>query len=162
MKRITIWATVAAVLVLMAVVIVRADARGRHGWCGRGWHRAGPASYLAHELNLSDAQRTQIRTLWRAERPIVSADLHQFLAENKEMNAVAAQGNPDPGKVQEIANREGATIAALLVEKERMQSKVYATVLNPEQRAKADELQKKLESRLDRGADRLGTQTAGK
>lgn len=159
MKRITIWASVAVVLVVMAAFIVRAEAQGMHGWCGRGWHRAAPASYLADELKLSDAQRAQILTLWRAERPIVSANLHQFLAENKEMNAIAAQANPDPDKVQEIANREGATIAALLVEKERMQSKVYATVLNPEQRAKADELLKELESRLDRGADRLGTQS---
>lgn len=159
MKRIAIWASVAVVLVVMAAVIVRAEARGRHGWCSRGWHSAGPASYLAHELKLSDAQRAQIRALWRAERPIVSADLHQFLAENKEMNAIAAQANPDPGRVQEIANREGATVAALLVEKERMQSKVYTTVLTPEQRAKVDELLKDLESRLDRGADRLGTQT---
>jgi Spy/CpxP family protein refolding chaperone len=159
MKRIMIWASVAMVLVVLAAVIVRAEARGRHGWYGRGWHRAGPASYLAHELKLSDAQRVQIRTLWQSERPIFSADLRQFLAENKEMNALAVQGNPDAGKVQEIANREGTTIAALLVEKERMQSKVYSTVLNPEQRAKADELLKKLESRLDQRADRLATQT---
>jgi Spy/CpxP family protein refolding chaperone len=158
MKRITIWASVAVVLAVLAVVIVRAEARGSHGWCGRGWHRGGPASYLAHELKLSDAQRAQIGALWQTERPTVSADIHQFLAENRDMNAIAAQGNPDPSKVQEIANREGATIAALLVEKERMQSKVYSTVLNPEQRAKADELLKKLESRLDRGAERLGTQ----
>jgi Spy/CpxP family protein refolding chaperone len=162
MKRITIWATVALVLVLVAVVIVRAEGRGRHGWCGHGWHRAGPASYLAHELKLSDAQRAQVRTLWQAERPILSADLHQLLAENKEMNAIVAQGNRGPGEVQEIANREGTMIAALLVEKERMQSKIYSTVLNSEQRAKADELQKKLESHLDRAADHLGTQPAGK
>jgi Spy/CpxP family protein refolding chaperone len=159
MKRITIWASVAVVLVVMAVVILRAEARERHGWCGRSWHHAGAASYLAHELKLSDAQRAQLRTIWQAERPMVSADLHQFLAENKEMNAIAAQGNPDAGKVQEIANREGAAIAALLVEKERMQSKVYASVLNPEQRAKADDLLNKLQSRLERGADRLGAQT---
>lgn len=155
MKRIAIWTSVAVVLVVMAAVIVRAETRGRHGWCGHGWHHAGPASHLAHKLKLSDAQRAQIQTIWQAERPIVSADLHQLVAEDKEMNAIAAEANPDPGKVQEIANREGATVAALLVEKERMQSKVYATVLNSEQRAKADELLKELESRLDRVADHM-------
>ena len=158
MKRITLGATVAVGLVLMAVVIVRADTRGRHGWCGHRWHRPGPVSYLAHELKLSDAQRAQIQTIWQAERPVISANIHEFLAENKEMDAITVQENPDQGKVQEIADREATTIAALLLEKEHLQSKVYSTVLNPEQRAKADVLRKRLESRLDHAADRLGTQ----
>lgn len=162
MKRITIWAAVAVVLILMAVVLLRAEVRGRHGWCGHAWHHPGPVSYLAHELKLSDAQRAQIRTLWQAERPILSAHIHAFLAENKEMNAIAVQANPDQRKVQEIADREATTIATLLVEKVRLQSTIYSTVLNSEQRAKADELEKKWESRLDRVADRFATQSAEK
>jgi Spy/CpxP family protein refolding chaperone len=162
MKRITVWTTVAVVLVLMAFVIVRADARGTRGWRGHGWHHRGPASFLAHDLKLSDAQRAQIHTLWQAERPTLSAHVHELLAENKEMNAIAGQANPDPAKVQEIASREGATIAAMLVEKEHLQSKIASTVLNPEQRTRADELQKKWESRLDHFADRLASQPAEK
>lgn len=158
MKRITIWCTVVVVLGLMAFIIVRAEARGRRGWCGHGWHRPGPLGYLAHDLKLSDAQRAQIRTLWQTERPTLSANIHEFLVENKEMNALAAQQNPDQSKVDEIAHRQATTIAALLVEKEQLQSKIYTTVLNPEQRARADELQKKWQSRLDDAADRLGTQ----
>lgn len=162
MKRITILSIVAVALVLVALVVLRADARGRRGWCGHSWHRPGPASFLAHELKLNQAQKAQIQTLWQAERPVISADVHELLAENKEMNAIAAQGTPDQSKVKEITNREATTIAALLAEKERLQSKIYSTVLNPEQRTKADELQKRLESHLDRAADRLGTQPAGK
>jgi Spy/CpxP family protein refolding chaperone len=78
----------------------------------------------AHALKLSDAQRTQIRTLWQMERPTVSAHIHELLTENRKMNAIAVQANPDPGKVQEIADREATTIAALLVEKEQLQSKI--------------------------------------
>jgi CheY-like chemotaxis protein len=65
-------------------------------------------------------------------------------------------------KVQEIADNEAATIARLLVEKKRLQSKIYSTVLTPEQRAKAHELQKRWESRLDRVADRFQTQPTKK
>jgi Spy/CpxP family protein refolding chaperone len=158
MKRITIWATVAVVLVLIAVVVLRADTGGRHGWCGHRWHHPGPAGYLAHELRLNDVQKAKIQTLWEAERPGVSENIHEFLAENKEMNALAVQGDPDQSKIQEIAGREATTIAALLVEKVRLQSKIYSTVLDPEQRAKSDELQKKWESRLDRVADRFAAQ----
>lgn len=162
MKRTIIVSAVTVLLFLTAFVIVRAETRGGHGWCGHRWHRPGPASYLAHELKLNDAQKAKIQTLWQAERPVVSAYIHDFLAESREMNAMAVQANPDQSKVQEIADREAAAVAALLVEKVRLQSTIYSTVLNPEQRAKADELQKKWESRLDRVADHLGTQPAEK
>lgn len=113
-------------------------------------------------MKLDDAQKAKIQTLWEAERPAISADLRELLAENKEMNAIAAQGNPDQSKVQAIADREATTIAALLVEKARLESKIDSTVLNAEQRAKADELEKRWESRLDHVAARLGTQPVGK
>lgn len=161
MKRITLWATVAVVLFLTVFVTVRAETRGRHAWCGHRWHHTGPVSYLSHELKLSDGQRAQIRTLWQAERPTLAANLHELLAENKEMmNATKGSNSPDQRDVQRIADREAATISTLLIEKERLRSKIYSTVLSPDQRAKADELQKKWESRLDRAADRLGTQPA--
>jgi Spy/CpxP family protein refolding chaperone len=150
------WAIAVAVLAVMILVFARADALGRHGWRGHGRHHRGPASYLAYELKLNDAQREKIQAIWQMERPAVAARIQEFLAENKEMNAISVEENPDMGKVQAIANREGATIAALLVEKEQLQSKIYWTVLNPEQRAKADQLQKKWESRLDHAADRFG------
>lgn len=160
MKRIAIWTTVGVVLFLAVFVVVRAEARGRHGWCGHRWHHPGPAAWLARDLNLDHGQKEKIHALWEAERPAIAADVHQLLAENKEMNATTAQGNSDPGKVQAIADREAATIASLLVEKQRLQEKVYSTVLTPEQRTKADAMQKKWESRLDRAAERLGTQSS--
>ena len=71
------------------------------------------------------------------------------------MISVTAQGTFDDSKVEAIAARQGATIAKLLVEKERLKSKVYTTVLNPEQRTKADELQKNWHSRLDHVAAKI-------
>lgn len=159
MKRISIWVIAVVVLVVMTLAFVRADTLERRGWGGHGWHHPGLMGHLAHELKLSDAQREKIQALWQTERPTIAARIQEFLAENKEMNAVSAEENPDAGKVQAIANRESATIAALLVEKEQLQSKIYKTVLDPEQRAKADELQKKWESRLDHAADHFATKS---
>jgi Spy/CpxP family protein refolding chaperone len=160
MKRITILSIAALGLLLTAFVIVRAETRGRHNWCGYRRSHSMPVSYLAHELKLSDAQRAQVLALWQTEQPILSAHLHELLAENKEMNALAINNSPDQSEVQKVADREASTIATLLAEKVSLQSKIYSTVLNPEQRAKADELQQKWESRLDRFADRLGTPPA--
>jgi Spy/CpxP family protein refolding chaperone len=122
MKRIGMWAIAVVVLVVMTLGFARAYALERRGWRGHGWHHPGVVSYLTHELKLSDAQREKIQAIWRMERPTIAARIQEFLAESKEMNAISVEENPDMGKVQAIANRESAAIAALLVEKEQLQS----------------------------------------
>jgi Spy/CpxP family protein refolding chaperone len=155
MKRFMIWSGV--VLLLIAVIVVaRAHGSGRHGWGGRGWNHHGPLDYVAYELNLSDTQKSQIKSMWESERPAVAPLLQELASEGKEMDSVTAQGSLDESKVQAIAARQGETIAKLLVEKERLKSKIYTTVLNSEQRTKADELQKRWHSRLDHAAAAIG------
>jgi Spy/CpxP family protein refolding chaperone len=150
MKRIVIWSCAALLVVVAGVVIARADARGWHGCSGHRWgHHFGPMGYIAHELKLSDTQRQQVESMWQTEKPAISGLVHELAAESKEMDAATAQGNLDEAKVQEIAGRQGATVAKLSVEKEHFKSKIYATVLNPEQRTKADELQSRWHDRLD-------------
>jgi Spy/CpxP family protein refolding chaperone len=107
-------------------------------------------------LNLSDEQKAQIKSIWGAERPAIASLVREFSVENKEMDAATAQGSLDEAKVQEIADRQGATVAKILVEREQLRSKIYSTVLTPEQRTKADALQAQWHSRLDQIADKLG------
>jgi Spy/CpxP family protein refolding chaperone len=149
MKRIVIWSCAAVLLVVAGLAIARADVRGWHGCFGHGRAHFGPMGYVAHELKLNDAQREQIRSMWQTEKPSVFGLVHELAAEGKEMDQATAKGNLDEGKVQEIATRQGATVAKLLVEKEHFKSKIYATVLTPEQRTKADELQSRWHERLD-------------
>jgi Spy/CpxP family protein refolding chaperone len=160
MKRITIVSIGAAVLFGTGLVIVQAENRGQNAWWGNRWHRLGPANYLAHELKLSDAQRAQVWKLWQSERPIAAGHLHELLADNKELSRIARIDPPDQNAIKIVADREATTIATLLVEKSRLQSEIYSTVLNPDQRAKAIELENKLESRMERAAHHLDAQPA--
>jgi Spy/CpxP family protein refolding chaperone len=105
--------------------------------------------YVVHELNLSNAQQRQIRSLWQAERPAVSGLIQEFAAENREMDQATANGKSNESRVQEIAARQGTTLSKLLVEKEHFTTKIYASVLSPEQRTKADKLQSRWHERLD-------------
>ena len=155
MKRIIILSIVTLLLVGLGIVVARADGSQQYGWGGRGWGHHGPLGYVAHELNLSDTQRSQIKSMWQAERPAVASLVQELGSEGKEMDSATAQGNLDESKVQAIASRQGETIAKLLIEKERFKAKIYSGVLNPEQRIKADELQKVWHSRMDRVADRI-------
>src|SRR5260370_38248583 len=138
MKRVGIWLSVVLLFVAIGIIVARADGSGRHGWGRRGWSHLGPLGYVAHELNLSDAQRSQIKSMWEAERPTVASLVQELASEGKEMDTVTAQGSLDESKVQAIAARQGETIAKLLVEKERLKSNIYTRVLNPEHRTKAD------------------------
>ena len=161
MKRLGIWFGVALLLVGVGIIVAQANSPERHGWGGTGWSHPGPLGYVAHELSLSDAQMAQIKSMWEAERPTVASLVQELASEGKEMDSATAQGSLDDSKVQAIASRQGETIAKLLVEKEQLKSKIYTTVLNPEQRTKADELQKAWHSRLDRVASRIGSGGGG-
>lgn len=155
MKKVLIWSSVALVLTVAGITFARAERRSWHRWCHGGWGY-GPLGYIAHELNLNATQKSQIKSIWQAERSTIASLVHEFSAESEEMNAATAQGNMDESKVQEIAERQGATVAKLLVERERLKSKIYTTVLTAEQRSKADELQARWHSQLDQIADKLG------
>lgn len=76
--------------------------------------------------------------------------LHEFANESKEMDAATTKGNLDEDRVQEIAARQGTTVARFLVEKEHFKARIYAGVLSPEQRAKADELLSRWHERLSK------------
>ncbi|MGA8731154.1 MAG: Spy/CpxP family protein refolding chaperone [Terracidiphilus sp.] len=149
MKRVAIWSCVAVLLGVTAVAVARANVRGWHGCPGHRWGHFGAMGFVAHELNLTDVQKQQIRSMWQAERPAVSGLVQEFSAESKEMDQATANGNLDESKVQEIATRQGITLSKLLVEKEHFKTKIYASVLNPEQRTKADKLQSQWHERLD-------------
>lgn len=148
MKRIAIWSC-AVLLAVAGIAFARASVRGWYGYSGHRWGHFGAMGYVVHELNLSNAQQRQIRSLWQAERPAVSGLIQEFAAENREMDQATANGKSNESRVQEIAARQGTTLSKLLVEKEHFTTKIYASVLSPEQRTKADKLQSRWHERLD-------------
>ena len=149
MKRIVIWSSLVVLLAVAGVAIAVANVRGLQGCSGHRWGHFGTMGYLAHKLNLSDAQRQQVRSLWQAERPAVSGLIQELAAERREMDQATANGNFDQSRVQEIAARQGTTLSKLLVEKQYFTTKVYTSVLTPEQRTKADKLQSRWHERFD-------------
>lgn len=148
MKRIIVWSSVAVLLVTAGVFFAGASVRGWQGCSHHRWGRWGGALYLKHELNLTNAQQQQIRAMWKAEKPKASVLIQEFAAESREMNKATANGTVDEGKVQQIAARQGTTLSKLFVEKAHFEAKIYADVLNPAQRTKADQLQDRWEDRL--------------
>jgi hypothetical protein len=159
MGRKALWTVVGLTVVLLAVTVLRADFRRGHGWCGSGWHRWGPLGYVARELKLSDAQVSQVRSIWMEERPIITALLKDMISGAHQLADATAGGKVDEGKLQTTAAAEGNTFAKLLIEKERFISRVYTTVLNEEQRQSADRLKQRWLDRMDHAITRLEKQS---
>ena len=87
-----------------------------------------------NELNLTDAQKQQIKTMMQAQRA-TTRPLMQQLAENrKAMLTATANGAFDQAKVQAIANQQSQAMAQLMVQKASMQHQIYTQVLTAEQR----------------------------
>ena len=148
-----LWTAAALLITGAAVAVTHSDEMGP-------WHRHhGPGGFplamLAHHLDLTDAQKTQIKSMWNTERPTVVPLLKQLANGRKEMDAAAMNGTFDAEKVQAIANRQAQTVAQLLVEKERLQSNIYTSVLTPEQRLKADKMRTHMDSHIDEFLNRL-------
>ena len=132
--------------------------RGGHG--RPFWFHHGPMGFVARELDLSDPQKAQIKSIWEGERPNIAVLVREFASEQKEMDALPFQdGAADEGRIHDISARQGATLAKLLAEKEKLTGKIYSHVLNAAQREKADELRKGLSSHLEHVADRIGNAT---
>jgi Spy/CpxP family protein refolding chaperone len=149
MKRKALWTIAGLVVIALAVTATRADFRRGHGWRGYGWHRGGPWGHVAHELKLSDAQISQVRSIWTEERPAVTALLKDLTRGVHQLTDATTGGKFDEGNVQAIATAKGNTFAKLLIEKERFKSRVYTTVLSEEQRKSADRLQQRWLDRMD-------------
>lgn len=120
-------------------------------------------AYIAHRLDLSDNQKSQIKTIWEGERPNIAELVHELASEQKEMDALTFQnGTPDDARLQDITARQGATLAKLLAEKEKITGRIYSQILSPAQRTKADELLKGWSSHLDHIANWIGSGTTNK
>jgi protein CpxP len=124
---------------------------GAQGWAG---HRHGHMGYLAKELNLTDAQKTQIKTILQSQRATMRP-LKQQLMQNRIDTINATNGGAfDQAKVQALATQRAQIMAQLEVQKAQIRSQIYNQVLTSDQKAKADQLRQakvtKLNARLQK------------
>ena len=134
MKR-TIWSAALAMVVAGAVAIpvIAQPAQGGRGQ-GRGpaFDRAVP---LLRGLNLTDAQREQIRSITEAQRTGDNPRRNVMDLERQLQAALFADA-PDQTKIDQLKNSIAAARAAELTSRIELQSRI-AQVLTPEQRAQA-------------------------
>ncbi|MCM3871607.1 MAG: Spy/CpxP family protein refolding chaperone [Pyrinomonadaceae bacterium] len=107
-------------------------------------HSPGPEmiDHIARELNLTEAQRAQVKTLMVAAHATVAPLQEKIGDVRKQLELATANGQFDEAQVRSLANQQAQLMAETIVEHERMKSKVYS-LLTPEQRTKAEEMLKR-------------------
>jgi Spy/CpxP family protein refolding chaperone len=136
MKR-TIWSAVLAMVVAGAVaipVIAHPPQGGRGPGRGPAFDGALP---ILRGLNLTDAQREQIRAIIEAQRT-GDTPRRNLMDLERQLQAALLADTPDQQKIEELKTSIATASAAALAARVEMQSRI-AQVLTPEQRAQARE-----------------------
>ncbi|MBL8204510.1 MAG: Spy/CpxP family protein refolding chaperone [Blastocatellia bacterium] len=153
-KKIIITISVVALLIMGTIIAFASQQHfGKHRFGGRGL-AGNPEKFIEHALNratvvldLTDEQKTKIKAIIEAEKPVVQPLLKQMADQRQELLQATGNGQFDESQVQAIAAKQGQTMSQLIVEKERAKSQIYA-VLTPEQRAKAEKMRDHFMGRL--------------
>jgi protein CpxP len=137
-KKILVLAGIAALLIGATVF-----ALAQHPGMGEKM-RGGPGDMVEHisrELNLTDAQKDQVKTLLEAQRA-TEEERHTKLDDlRKQIDAATANGQFDENTVRNLANQQSQLMADQMVDHLRLHSKIYG-LLTAEQRTKADQMMK--------------------
>jgi Spy/CpxP family protein refolding chaperone len=150
MKSIRFRFLVAALAVMLGAAIAKSQTtdapapppmRGHE--FGMGGHRMG---FFAKYLNLSDAQREQMKAVMQKERPTLKPlmqQIHQTRLQLKQYE----EGTYDEAKVQALATQQTQTMVQLTVQKTRIHNELFQ-LLTADQQAKMKEFEANREARM--------------
>jgi Spy/CpxP family protein refolding chaperone len=134
----------------------QSDESGAQAWAG---HRHNHMAYLAKQLNLTDAQKAQIKAMMQSQRATLRPLMQQLMQNRQAMLTATASGAFDQAKVLALANQRAQIEAQLTVQKASIRSQIYNQVLTPDQKAKADQMRQNQLARINQRLERFSQAT---
>jgi periplasmic protein CpxP/Spy len=104
--------------------------------------------FPARYLDLTDAQRTQMKAIMEKERP-TTKPLMQQLRQTHEQLKQFEEGTYDEAKVRAVAAQQAQTMVELTVQKTRIHNELYQ-LLTPEQQSKLKEFEANRAERMQK------------
>jgi periplasmic protein CpxP/Spy len=153
MKSIRFRFLIAAMAVLLGTAIAKsqtADADApppmpahAHGY---GMHGGPMMGFWAKKLDLTDAQKAQLKTIMQKEHPTMKPLFQQSHQIELQMRQYA-EGTYDEAKVRALATQKAQVEAELEVQKTRIHNEMFQ-ILTPDQQTKMKELEANHEARM--------------
>ena len=141
-NRILVFAGIAALLIGATAFALAHGFQDKYGKeRGEGRPHGDMVEHIARELNLTDAQKEQVKSIIDAQHSAEEARETKLDDLRKQIDAATANGQFDETQVRSLANQEAQLQAESKVEHLRAHSKIYS-LLTAEQRVKADEMMK--------------------
>jgi protein CpxP len=138
----------AVALALAVIAAVAASQTVRRAQMYGGGTFGGPRlGFLVHRLNLTDAQRVQVKAIMAKEKPTVQPLVQQVFQNRSQLRQLAMGGTFDEARARELASQQVQTMTELTVQRARIESEVYQ-VLTTEQKAKLNDLVNQHEQRF--------------
>ncbi len=151
MKSIRFRFLVAALAVMLGGAIARSQTSDatttpppthQHAWAMRG-HMMG---FPFRQLDLSDAQRTQIKEVMQKEHSTMKPLMQQVHTMHEQLKQYS-EGTYDEAKVQALVAQQAQTLVQLKVNETRIHSEIYQ-LLTPDQQAKLKEIEANRAARI--------------
>ena len=125
---------------------------GAARWAG---HRHNGMGFMAKQLDLTDAQKAQIKTMMQAQRATLRPLMQQMAQNRLAVLNATANGAFDQAKMQTLANQRAQIMAQLEVQKASMHSQIYNQVLTADQKAKAEQMRQNQIARINQHLEKL-------
>lgn len=146
MKKFTIGFLVFALVALSTVFAIAQKSGGEGEWKGkRGGHRGqrGGFGRMAEKLNLTDAQKAQVKGIMEASHSKIQPLREASKANHQKMKAATANGQFDEAAVSAIAQEQATISAQMMVEKERVKSQMFQ-ILTAEQKVQMQQFKEQM------------------
>ena len=142
----TLIIALAVILVGAGAVAVSQTIKRVHGMreFGFGGHMVG---FFADYLDLTDAQRAQVKDIMAKEKPTIRPLLQQLSQSHQQLRQLEEGATFDEAKVRALAAQNTQLMTELIVQKARIKNELFQ-VLTPEQKAKMAKFEDRHESRF--------------
>lgn len=155
MKKIT-FAIIAIALLSIGAIFMFAQKNEGRKFGGRGFGGGHPFLKMAEKLNLSDEQKTQIKTILEDSKTRVQPLMESMRENHKAIENLGTDGTYNEAEVTRLANAQAEISKQLIIEKEKTKAAIFA-VLTPEQRTQAAEMKSQMKERFkDRFKNKRG------
>jgi periplasmic protein CpxP/Spy len=123
-------------------------AGGMGGW--HHHHRHGHGHWMLSKLNLTDAQKAQVKSIMTAAGPQMKSIHQQMHANSMKLSQMAPNDGAYAAAVQEVSQADGALHAQMITQREQVRASVFKILTPPQQQqlaAMKAEMQAKMQAR---------------
>jgi Spy/CpxP family protein refolding chaperone len=146
MKTIRFRLLIAALVVTMGAAIAKSQTADAPPMQGHAFGMRGPMGFFSRELDLTDAQRTQMKAVLQKEHAAMKPQMQQLHLMQQQLKQYE-EGTYDEAKVQALVAQQAQTLVQLKVQETRIHNELFQ-LLTPDQQAKMQQFEANREARM--------------